>query len=426
LDAGNLFFTTSKSACDQEALGKADLILTSYRDMGYAAINLSQRDLSVGVPFLLKTAREMNVPLLSSNLAQIGTGEPLFKPFIIKRIGGLAVGIFGLMDQPKQVQKSSSYLIKNPYDTAREAIGSLKDKAGLIIVLSSLSKELNVKLLEEFSAIDFIISTDNKSRAPTRVKDAYILSSGDKGKYLGNLDISLNSSERPLGLKDIGRKRKLESTLSWTKRRIPQLKEKEETILKGDNPRVKERFKRELDRLTRDEARYREELAKLGNNPNYFENRIIPLAAKQSEESIRLSQKPKGNVGKSSRHTSPGPHIRISEVGNDKERKVTYVLLVDKSPNQVRAMGFDVTYDPKVLKYSGYTKGELIRNFDMFDAAELKDGLLRVGGFEARSDSILPGKSGELISFNFNIIGKGNSNLNLIRLKDDISAWVVE
>ena len=337
------------------------------------------------------------------------------------------MGIFGLMDQPKQVQKSSSYVIKNPYDATRDAITSIKNTANLIVVLSSLSKEMNVTLLKEFPDIDFIISTDKQRRAPTRVKDAYILSSGDKGKYLGNLDISLNSSERPLGLKDIGRKRKLESTLSWTKRSISQLKQTQDAILKTDKAQLGEKFSQELDRLNKTENRYREELAKLANVRNYFENRLIPLASKRPAEMIRLSGKTARNGGRATQTISPGPHhIRIITAGKDKGGNVTFVLLIDKSPNRVRALGFDVVYDPKAMNYSGYTKGELVKSFDLFDASKLKEGLLRLGGIEAGGDLIRPGMSGGLVGLTFEVIGKGELKIHVTGLKDDISSWMVE
>ena len=106
LDAGNLFFSKTKSSCDQKELGKADAILKSYQTMGYDAINLSQADLSVGVPFLLEKAKDMKLPFVSSNLIESGNEKTVFKPFIIKKINSgsdHAVGIFGLINKPQSM-----------------------------------------------------------------------------------------------------------------------------------------------------------------------------------------------------------------------------------------------------------------------------------------------------------------------------------
>jgi len=428
LDAGNLFISKSKSSCDSKELGKADLILKSYQTMNYDAINVSQTDINLGVPFLLKKAKEMNLPLLSANLLE--NSKHIFNPFIIKKIDGQRVGIFGLMDQPSLAKKSNAYMVRDPFDATRDVLISLKDQAGLIIALSSLSKEKNVKLLEDFSDIDFIISTDKHVHNPIEKQNGYILSAGNKGRYLGTLDIRLKSQDRPLGLKNMGRKRKLRSNLSWTESRIIKLKEKKENILNSDNSSIQEKFGKELERLITRENQYRKELAKLDEVLNYFDNKIIPLASKQSEKSPKkLSShhlKGKTKAKEVSSLMSPGSHIKITKLLADNGQKITFVLFVDKAPNQVRAFGLDVDYNSKVLKYSNYKKGELVEKFDMFDASKLREGRLRVGGFEARNDLIMQGKSGELIRLNFQRNGKGDMSMQIIGLKDYISAWRVE
>ena len=429
LDAGNLFIRGSKSSCDQKTLGKAGQTLKSYQNMAYDAINLSERDLVLGASFLQEKGTALKLPFISSNLISNKTGKPIFTPFIVKKAGQINVGVFGLMDQPLPSQKANNaYIVKNQNEAAREMISSLRGKADLIVALSSLPKEKNVKLLEDFSDIDFVISTDKRTHAPIRVKNGCILSSGDKGRHLGMLNIRLSSMNRPLGLQDLSKEGQIRSNLSWVREKIAKLKEKRENILKSDNASIKERFKLEFERLKNHEDKYQRKLAGLDKAQNYFKNKVIPLASKKPEMAAILSQKGKGKPTAKARTDvmSPGPHIKIIVLPAEKGEKVTFVLMIDKAPNQVRALGFDVVYNPKVLKYSNYEKGELVKKFDMFDASKLKDGLLRVGGFEAREDLIVPGKCGELVRLYFQLIGKGNLDLQLINLKDDISSWGVE
>lgn len=426
LDSGNLFVSKSRKSCEQKELGKADLILKSYQSMAYDVINLSQSDLALGVPFLLKKAKNMKLPFLSSNLVKNGNDKSVFDSTIVKKIDDLNVGIFGLMDLPKQGQKSANYKVKPPYNTARKMVNFLKDKADLIIALSSLSKEMNVKLLKNIEGLDFIISTDRRTHTPIKINDGYIVSSGNKGKYLGCLNINLKSLNRPLELKDISRKGKLNSNISWLEQRIKKLDDKKEDILKSDNPHIKDRFIKELERLKKQKGQNLKELAGLNNVHNHFDNKIIPLAAKKSGDNIILSRKNKVRTGMASQPGSPMSPIKINAIKNEKENKISFIMAIDKAPNQVRALGFDVVYDPQVLKYSGYTRGELVKNFDMFDASQLREGQLRVGGFEARENLILPGKSGTLVKLNFQIIGKGVQDVQLTSLKDDISSWGVE
>jgi len=426
LDTGDLFFGKSKGSCDQKALGKADLILTSYQTMRYDAINLSHADLLLGVPHLQNQGKDLGLPFISSNLVEKGDMKPLFDPFVVKKINGLTVGIFGLMaQQPNAPPQSSGYLIKDPYETAGEVLGPLKEKAGLIIALSTLSREKNIKLLEKFSDIDFIIGADKKSRRPTKVNQGYILSTGDKGKYMGLLNIVLTSLKRPLALKDIGIEKRLKFDLSRAEERMAQLDQKKGEVLQSKNERVKERFDNELKRLKQREAQCRKELTALDHGGNHFENRRIPLAIRPSEKTAKLSKKRKEKAKKPTRSATPGPHIRITPIRDDKSQRLTYVIRIEKTPNPVRSLGFDVYFDAKALKYTGHARGSLVKHFEMFDVNRVKSGMLRVGGFEAGKDFIDFGKGGVLVRLDFQVIGKANLNLNLGAFKDDISSWKV-
>jgi hypothetical protein len=289
---------------------------------------------------------------------------------------------------------------------------------------------MNNKLLEACPDIDLIISTDRRLRAPTRAKNGYILSSGDRGRYVGRLSVRLSSLKRPLRLKDMSSKKRLKKNLKWTENRIAKLEGDREKILASDNAQVKERFHKGIDRLKKQQEHYRKELIDLIDADNYFENMTIPLASTQPKTTSRQLPSPRAqkNIpvkGAISSVSADSP-LRIKKFFSDEGKKLTFVIHIDRAPNHVRALGFDALYDPKILRYSNYTKRELIEKFDMFDASKLKEGLVRIGGFEARGDLIRAGKSGELVRLVFDVIGKGNSKLHLVRLKDDISSWGVK
>ena len=408
-------------------MGKVAEILDYYGRMSYHAINVSESDLVLGVSFLEEKAKAHKLSFVSANLVYKKTGKPVFAPSVTKQTGNVRVAIIGVMDAPAPPGiLQDTYAVQDPAESVRSVANSLKDQANIVILLSSLSKKKNVNLLKELADIDFVISTDKRSHAPIRVKNGYILSSGNKGKYLGMLDITLSSLDRPLELEDTGRKSKLKSSLSWIERKMAQFDNKKEDIFKSDDARIKEKFNEQMQRFKKQRDQYRKELSELNNVHNCFQNKMIPLAARQPEKDIMLSRQGKGTSGSASQVMSPGACIEINTLRDDNGKKITFVLAIDRASNQVRALGFDVVYDSKVLKYSGYTKGELVKKFDMFDASKLRDGLLRVGGFEAREDLIQAGKSGELVKLGFDVIGQGNSDVKLVRLKDDISSWGVE
>ena len=429
LDAGNLFINKSKKSCANP--GKVEAILKSYQSMSYDAVNLSRSDLILGIPFLKKKEKSLKLPFISANLVAGQTGEPLFKPFVTKKVGENTAAIFGLMEQMPSQKTTNSYSIKPPSDAAREMINVLSAEADLIIALSSLSNSANIKLLEDLAGLDFIIGTDKRVHAPIKVQAGYILSAGDKGKYLGRLDISLSSLARPLHIQDMSSKARLESKLSRLKRRIAQLEAKKVDTSKSNNNRAGENYGRALEGLNKQQEQTRRELALLNpaNIENYFEYNMIPLAVRKPQKTLtRVSpgNKAKNTTGAGALPVSAGSHIRTRRLVADTDEKITFALTIVQAPNQVRALGFEVVYDPTVLKYSSYTRGALIEKFDMFEVNRLRNGLLRVGGVEARNDFMAPGTSGELVRLEFQVIGKGNPSLQLVKLKDHISSWGVE
>jgi len=400
--------------------------LASYRAMGYDAINLGQNDLLLGIPLLLQKAKDANLPFVSSNLLDKKSLKPLFNPLIIKEIGGLTVGIFGLMAESDIERKTDSYLIKDAYETAKEMLKTLEGKVELIIVLSTLSREKNDGLLQQFPDIDFVIGTVRSGSAPVRVNGSYILFSGFRGQHVGILGIDLASQKRPLAIRDMDEGPTLRSNLNSTKKQIERLEKTKEDFSKSDTAQVSDQLNQHMALLKQREGKYRKELTLLGDVRNRFSNRMIPLGGNPPEPGVATSRKDKEMAEKAPSATAPGPHIKALTTFDDNGKKITFAVLIHKAPNQVRSLGFDVSYDPQRLRYLGYAKGNLVNGFDMFDASSLKGGIVRVGGFDAGKDIIDAGKGGELARLDFEVTGKHRPELHIGGLKDDISSWKVE
>lgn len=105
---------------------------------------------------------------------------------------------------------------------------------------------------------------------------------------------------------------------------------------------------------------------------------------------------------------------------------VSIPVRIQTAPNEVDSLGFEVTFDPGLLTYTGFSRGPLVQNFDFFDVANPETGLLRAGGFEAGPDTIKTGDSGNMVYLHFNVgecVAGSSSELNLQGLKDDLGGW---
>jgi len=100
VDSGNLLFKrkTPQSKTTAEIL-TAEAIQHAYKTMGYDAIAVSINDINAGDIFFTNS-KKINFPWVSANIFDI-SGKLLFKPFVIKRIGEIRVGVVGLTESGK-------------------------------------------------------------------------------------------------------------------------------------------------------------------------------------------------------------------------------------------------------------------------------------------------------------------------------------
>jgi 2',3'-cyclic-nucleotide 2'-phosphodiesterase/3'-nucleotidase len=63
--------------------------------MKYDAFAVGNHEYNYGIPYLMKARHEANYPFLSGNIFEHKTDKPVFKPYIIKNVGGAKVAVLG-------------------------------------------------------------------------------------------------------------------------------------------------------------------------------------------------------------------------------------------------------------------------------------------------------------------------------------------
>ena len=128
--------------------------------MGYDAVNVGEKDLMMGLRFLMDVAQKGKFSFISANLVDKGTQKGFFKPYVIKEMAGLKIGIFGLLDDilnPTLQEKEPGLAILDPIPTSRALTKSLREYCDLIIALSQLGELKDRKLAKENPQIDLIL-----------------------------------------------------------------------------------------------------------------------------------------------------------------------------------------------------------------------------------------------------------------------------
>ncbi|MEK7850161.1 MAG: hypothetical protein AAB213_05050 [Candidatus Omnitrophota bacterium] len=166
---------------------RTDVYLQSLRSMGYDALLVSGQECVFGTEFL---KRYWDVPFVSSNTEGAG------RPFIIKSIGGVKIGILGLTDSSVISRGLASW--QAPISVLEQMVSELKKQgASVIILLSSLQLAQDEELLRNVKGVDVVING-----APflgsvnlTEIEGAAYLSTWWQAKTIGVLTLQTSGSK---------------------------------------------------------------------------------------------------------------------------------------------------------------------------------------------------------------------------------------
>ena len=200
VDSGDLLneHYTIKDSFMPSARLKADLIAKIYKELGIDAIDVGELELALGVDFLKELEKKYDLPFISANIVN-DKDQLVFKPYVIKKVGNLKVGIIGIMGNSSDVSKKmkdivgTSLSVLDPFKTTEKVVNELKGKADFIIVLTHEIMNPNWKIARQIKGVDVIVGGHQKLKlkTPYSPNNTYIVESGEKGQYQGMLEVKI-------------------------------------------------------------------------------------------------------------------------------------------------------------------------------------------------------------------------------------------
>jgi hypothetical protein len=170
---------------------KAELLLDGVKLLGVDALGVGDGELAFGLPFLVDEARKRNLPYVSANLADRDS-KLLFPAARVVVRGELRLGITSVLSDQLHVAGGR---VLPAVDSLRAAVRQLidSDKVDLVVVLSHLGLGPDQQLPEQIEGIDLIFGGHSRSsqETPIIVGTTAIFQAGSRGKYLGQVTISL-------------------------------------------------------------------------------------------------------------------------------------------------------------------------------------------------------------------------------------------
>ena len=175
-------------------------LMDAMKVLGVDAVGVSEKELRYGRSFLLVNYKRSQAPLVCANLFERATKKTLVAPYVIKKVGTVTTGIFGLTSEKVDLGSSrDSLVIEDPATAAKRTVDELHKKgATVVVLLSMLGKVESEDLVTAVDGIDVVICGRNipllqKGRT---IKATVACYGGEQGQYIGRTVVNLDPARK--------------------------------------------------------------------------------------------------------------------------------------------------------------------------------------------------------------------------------------
>ena len=186
-------------------ISKGENAIKVLETAGYDYMTLGNHDFNYGKERLLELKDMTSIGMLSANILN-EKGEYVFTPYVIKEVGGVKVGIFGLTT-PETAYKTSPTNVEgltfaDSIDVSKKMVEELKDKTDVIIALAHIGLDessviTSKAIAEAVEGIDVIIDGHSHTLLETGnlVNNTLIAQTGNYDQNLGYVNLEVQNGE---------------------------------------------------------------------------------------------------------------------------------------------------------------------------------------------------------------------------------------
>ncbi len=156
----------------------------------------------LGIDYLKELAKKHNFPLISANL--VDDKEALiFKPYVVKKINGKTVGIFGIIGDTSEMAAKVNTItngaasVQDPLKAAESIVKELSGKVDYMVALTHQGTNRDWVIARRVKGIDLVVGGHDKQKTkePYEAEQTLIVQAGEKGQYLGMLEVTLDGTK---------------------------------------------------------------------------------------------------------------------------------------------------------------------------------------------------------------------------------------
>ena len=206
LDSGNFADNPTQAGDTRTAA-----LLEGMAKLGYKAVNVGDRDLSVGYDDFVQRTRGLGMQFISTNIVKQGTKSTVFPPYAIVEVTGASgkpvrIGVLGVIRYSPVWQKAGpsgeNLGVAAPEEMIRLVLSEVRQKSDIVVLLAALSKEDARAIAGNLQDIDLILGSyggiySTQEEQEGRVRLVY---TGNQGKRIGESRITLDAKRQVDGV----------------------------------------------------------------------------------------------------------------------------------------------------------------------------------------------------------------------------------
>ncbi len=198
VDVGDFF--GNRMPRDQKTRTK--VVVDYMRIAKYAVATIGEKEFNYGLDFLKEQIKQGKFDVVCANLYSSEDSSLIFKPYVIKKVGGIKVAFLGLLDNsPRRIgvyEQLENIYATDYYEAARRYLPELKSKADIVVGLVHIGLGNTRKLAEEIPDFDVLLVGHGADRTPMaeKVGETIILKSGRGSSAIGTLLLLLDEDNR--------------------------------------------------------------------------------------------------------------------------------------------------------------------------------------------------------------------------------------
>jgi hypothetical protein len=169
-------------------------VLRAFAAMKYDALNIGGREAQFTAAQLRDIKRSSPVPILSANLTDKTTGQPIFDGYRIIQHGSFSIGIIGVLDPRGLTENFGDGLAVGDMEPAVEkCLVELRGKTDMIVLLAFTDEDTLSRLAQEFFECQVILGgrVSQPAQQLTKVNRSLVYFVTNESRALGILRLQL-------------------------------------------------------------------------------------------------------------------------------------------------------------------------------------------------------------------------------------------